>query len=197
MKVYDISQEVFSCRVYSGDPTPKKETLCSMENGDKYNLTAFSMCAHNGTHVDAPLHFIRNGKSVDALSLEHFVGEAIVTTFNGEMHKADAEKIVERNEKIDTYGAKRVLIKGNAVVLEDAAEVFAKSGILLLGVESQSVGSYNAPMKAHLELLSNNVVILEGIDLKSVSDGIYTLCAAPLNLKGADGSPCRAILIEK
>ena len=61
MKIYDISQEVFHCRVYPGDPMPEKKVLHSMEKGELYNLTAFSMCAHNGTHIDAPRHFIKNG----------------------------------------------------------------------------------------------------------------------------------------
>ena len=65
MKIYDISQEVFHCSVYPGDPSPKREALCSMEQGDLYNLTAFSMCAHNGTHIDAPAHFLQNGATVD------------------------------------------------------------------------------------------------------------------------------------
>ena len=52
MKIYDISQEVFSCQVYPGDPAPEKKMLSIMENGDLYNLTAFSMCAHNGSYTD-------------------------------------------------------------------------------------------------------------------------------------------------
>lgn len=76
MKIYDISQEVFGCRVYPGDPAPERKVLCSMEDGALYNLTAFQMCVHNGTHIDAPRHFIKDGKAVDALSLEPFVGMA-------------------------------------------------------------------------------------------------------------------------
>ena len=70
MKIYDISQEVFGCQVYAGDPMPEKKLLCSMEKGDLYNLTAFRMCAHNGTHIDAPFHFIKGGKAVDSISRE-------------------------------------------------------------------------------------------------------------------------------
>ena len=62
MKIYDISQEVFSCCVYPGDPKPEKKTLWATEKGDLYNLTAFSMCAHNGTHIDAPFHFLGREK---------------------------------------------------------------------------------------------------------------------------------------
>ena len=67
MNIYDISQEIFSCRVYPGDPAPVRQVLGSMEQGNAYNLTAFSMCAHNGTHMDAPFHFIRDGKTVAGL----------------------------------------------------------------------------------------------------------------------------------
>lgn len=70
MKIYDISQEVFSCQVYPGDPEPEKEMLSTMDSGDLYNLTAFRMCTHNGTHIDAPFHFIKEGKTVDAICLE-------------------------------------------------------------------------------------------------------------------------------
>ena len=64
MKLYDISQELFTCAVFPGDPAPKREVLCRMAEGSPYNLTAFSMCAHNGTHIDAPYHFIADGKTV-------------------------------------------------------------------------------------------------------------------------------------
>ena len=78
MKIYDISQGVFNCEIYPGDPAPEKKLLCSMEKGDLYNLTVFSMCAHNGTHIDAPRHFLKDGKAVDALDLEALVGIAYV-----------------------------------------------------------------------------------------------------------------------
>ena len=72
MKIYDISQEVFSCEVYPGDPVPEKTALKSMQEGEVYNLTAFSMCAHNGTHIDAPFHFIKEGKTVDEICLNQW-----------------------------------------------------------------------------------------------------------------------------
>ena len=91
--------------------------------------------------------------------------------------------------------AKRILIKGDAEVSAEAAKVFTESNILLLGNESQTVGPENAPMEVHLILLGAGTVLLEGIRLAEVSEGVYFLNAAPLNLSGADGSPCRAILI--
>lgn len=195
MKIYDISQEVFSCQVYPGDPAPEKKTLCSMEKGDLYNLTSLSMCAHNGTHIDAPFHFLKDGKTVDAIGLEAFVGLAYVAEHHGIVSGDDAARIIEKAKKQSPEAMKRILIKGNAEVSVEAAKVFASSKILLLGNESQTVGPEDAPMAVHLLLLAANVVLLEGIRLAKVSEGVYLLNAAPLNLAGADGSPCRAVLI--
>ena len=195
MKIYDISQEVFGCQVYPGDPTPKKRVISSMEKGDLYNLTAFSMCAHNGTHIDVPFHFIKDGKTVDSVSLNTFIGMAYVAEYNGIVSADDATEILEKAKKQNSEAAKRILIKGDAEVSAEAAKVFAESNILLLGNESQTVGPENAPMEVHLILLGAGTVLLEGIRLAEVSEGVYFLNAAPLNLSGADGSPCRAILI--
>lgn len=195
MKIYDISQEVFGCQVYPGDTTPKKRVISSMKKGDLYNLTAFSMCAHNGTHIDAPFHFIKDGKTVDSVSLNTFIGMAYVAEYNGIVSADDATEILEKAKKQNSEAAKRILIKGDAEVSAEAAKVFAESNILLLGNESQTVGPENAPMEVHLILLGAGTVLLEGIRLAEVSEGVYFLNAAPLNLSGADGSPCRAILI--
>ncbi len=195
MKIYDISQEVFGCQVYPGDPAPEKKMLNSIEKGDLYNLTTFSMCAHNGTHIDAPFHFLEDGKTVDDICLEAFVGMAYVAEHQGVVTSEDAAEIIEKAKKQNPEAAKRILIKGDVEVSSDAAKVFASSGILLLGNEPQTVGPQNAPMAVHLTLLGADVVLLEGIRLAEVSEGVYFLNAAPLNLSGADGSPCRAILI--
>ena len=196
MKIYDISQEVFSCQVYPDDPAPEKKIIRSMEKGEVYNLTAFSMCAHNGTHIDAPRHFIRDGKTVDEKSLEAFIGMAYVAEHSGVVTHNDATEIIEKAKKHNAEASKRILIKGDVEVSLEAAKVFASSDILLLGNEPQTVGPQNAPMAVHLALLSADVILLEGIRLAEVSEGIYFLNAAPLNLAGADGSPCRAVLID-
>ncbi len=196
MKIYDISQEVFCCQVYPDDPTPEKMVLKSMEKGDVYNLTSLSMCAHNGTHIDAPFHFVKDGKTVDEICLETFVGMAYVAEHQGIVTGDDAEEIIEKAKSQNPEAKKRLLIKGDVEVSLAAAKVFATSGILLLGNEPQTIGPQNAPMAVHLVLLGANVILLEGIRLSEVSEGVYFLNAAPLNLSGADGSPCRAILID-
>ena len=195
MKIYDISQEVFSCAVYPGDPEPEKQTLCATAAGDLYNLTEFSMCAHNGTHIDAPFHFIKDGKTVDSICLEALVGMAFVAEHEGIVSADDAVEIIKKAKEQNPEAAKRILIKGTAEVSLEASKVFAASEILLLGNESQTVGPEDAPMAVHRVLLAADVVLLEGIRLSEVSEGVYLLNAAPLNLGGADGSPCRAILI--
>ena len=195
MKLYDISQEIFGSQVYPGHPSPEKQMLRSTENGDGYNMTAFSMCAHNGTHIDAPFHFIPNGKTADAIRLEAVVGTAYVAEHQGIVTGSDAAAIVAKAKKQNPEAAKRILLKGNSEVSVEAAQVFAASGIFLLGSELQAIGPIHAPMAVHLALLEAEVVLLEGIRLAEVSEGVYFLNAAPLNLSGADGSPCRAILI--
>jgi len=191
MKIYDISQEVFSCAVYPGDPKPEKQTVYSTGAGDLYNLSFFAMCAHNGTHVDAPFHFLHDGKTVDQIDLYHFVGDCFVARHEGDVTAADAENILKKAD-----GAERILIAGNATVTIEAAEVFAAGGIKLLGNEGQTVGPENAPMQVHLILLRREIALLEGIVLQGIPEGQYFLSAAPLNLGGADGAPCRAYLID-
>ena len=191
MKIYDISQEVFSCAVYPGDPKPEKQTVYSTGAGDLYNLSFFTMCAHNGTHVDAPFHFLHDGKTVDQIDLSHFVGDCFVARHEGDVTAADAENVLKKAD-----GAERILIAGNATVTIEAAEVFAAGGIKLLGNEGQTVGPENAPMQVHLILLRREIALLEGIVLQGVPEGRYFLSAAPLNLGGADGAPCRAYLID-
>ena len=196
MKIYDISQEVFGGEVYPGDPAPQKRVLKSISHGELYQLTAFEMCAHNGTHVDAPRHFIGDGKTVDEITLEAFVGKALVVEHQGALTAADAVAILEKARSRDGEAARRILVKGNATVTLEAAEVFAKADLLLLGNESQSVGPVEAPMAVHIALLRAEVILLEGIRLGEVPEGVYFLSAAPLNLAGLEGAPCRALLID-
>lgn len=191
MKIYDISQEIFSCAVYPGDPKPEKQTLCATAEGDLYNLTAFAMCAHNGTHIDAPFHFLHHGKTVDQMGLEPFVGDCYVARGDGDITGETAKEIL-----IQAGGAGRILIAGSVTVTAEGAEEFAAAGIKLLGNESQTVGPADGPMQVHLILLGRGVALLEGVVLTGVPEGRYFLNAAPLNLAGADGAPCRAYLIK-
>ena len=193
--VIDISQEVYSCAVYPGDPQPEKTIDRSISGGSLYNLSALSRCVHNGTHIDAPYHFIDDGKTVDQIPLDSFVGECYVCRRSGELTAETAEEIMASARKVSA--SERIIIAGGCVVTASAAKVFAENGIRLIGVDTQSVGPEGAPMEVHLILLSRDIVILEGLRLDGVDEGRYFLSCAPLNLAGSDGSPCRAYLMTE
>ena len=188
--IYDISQHVFASENYPTHPSANHYKVKDMNTGDKYNLTCFTMCAHNGTHVDAPNHFIKDGKSIEQMSLSCFMGWCTVVKHQGDVTKEDALHFVTQSKN-----TKRLLIKGDAVVTLEAAEVFAESDLILVGNESSSVGPVNAPMAVHLVLLKKEITLLENIRLAEVPEGIYWLNAIPLALEGSDGSPCRAVLL--
>lgn len=192
--IIDISQEVFSSKIFPGDPSPHRKSLMSTADGDVCNLTEFSMCAHNGTHIDAPYHFLEGGKTVEKMGLEPFVGDCFLARCNGDVTAADASAIMEKARTANA--AERILIAGKATVTAEAARVFAAAGIKLIGNESQTVGPENAPKEVHLILLGAEVVLLEGIVLTDIPEGRYFLSAAPLSLGGCDGAPCRAYLIK-
>ena len=194
-KIYDISQEVFTCAVYPGDSQPERIVAKTLVDGGSCNLTEIRMCAHNGTHLDAPYHFFDEGKTIDQLDPDLFIGPAYVSEHTGELSAADAEKILHKAKSCRADCAERILIKGDTTVTEEAAAVFAAAGIKLLGNESQTVGPVGSPGKVHRILLGADLVLLEGIRLKDVPVGCYLLNAAPLNFGSADGAPCRAILL--
>lgn len=199
MKIYDIAQEVFSCKVFPGDPAPEKTIVLKIKDGKVCNLSSFSMCSHNGTHVDAPLHFVDDAKSIDEVSLEKFIGMAYVAPFDGLIGKGDIEEILTKAEKCGNGSEKRILIKGNAALSLEAARVLIERDVWLWGNESQTVGPEDdneTVWTIHREVLKNEMVLLEGIRLNEVSEGTYLLNSAPLNLGGLEGAPCRAILID-
>ncbi len=189
MRVYDISQEVFSCAVYEGDISPTCDRVKDYVKGDVYALSNFTMCAHNGTHIDAPRHFIDGGDTVDKIPLECFIGKCRVSTVSGDV-TADTFSAILRD------GDERLCLRGDAIITEDGADYLIKRGIKLIGVEGQSVSDPDAPMRVHTVLLRAGVMILEGLRLSDVPDGEYFLFSAPLNLGGCEGAPCRAVLID-
>ena len=134
MKVYDISQEVFTCAVYPGDPSPERFVMLQQSEGAMCNLTAFKMCAHNGTHVDAPYHFISEGKKIDEVDMQRFVGYAYVAAHEGDLTAEDAKAILDKTkEAVEASGIqecdayRRILIKGDMTVTEEAAKVLTTS----------------------------------------------------------------------
>lgn len=192
MKYYDITQELFSSNVYPGDKAPKFTRISDMENGKACNITELEMNAHNGTHVDAPRHFVRDGLTIEQIPLETLIGECEVASFGCPVKKEELEKL-----HLSERGVKRLLCKGKCYLSLEAAQYLSGCGVLLVGVETQSIGETCSPLPVHVELLSHGIIALEGTVLDDVPDGKYTLFAAPIKLGGSDGAPCRAVLTKE
>jgi arylformamidase len=193
--------------VYQGDPAPKFDWTLSMQKGDKLNLSNLQFGAHTGTHIDAPLHFIKDGKPVDQIPLENLVGEALVIDIGRDAQMIDAKALATAKWK----AAKRILFrtrnsyeglasqkefhKDFVAIAPDAAKLLADAGVLAVGVDYLSAEKFGSEKpEAHLTLLGKNVAIIEGLDLSKVSAGRYQMFAAPVKLAGREGSPARVIL---
>ena len=190
MKLWDISRELTEAAVYPGDPAPEVTRIQQLAFGVTCNLSALSMCAHNATHLDAPLHFVPNGDGSEAVELSHCGGACRVVCFDGVLTGDMAERIVAR------YPTERLLFKGEMSVDISAAYVLADAGVRLVGVEAQSVAAADRSEAVHRHLLGSGVLILEGIDLSAVCEREYFLFAAPLKIAGCDGAPVRAVLLD-
>lgn len=189
MKIYDITQEVFTSHVYPGDEKPAYRRVSEMDKGAPCNVTVFSMCAHNGTHLDAPYHFVNEGKTIEQLELEKCVGNCDLKAFERQ------PTVLELREALKTCGRK-VIFKGPVVITMELAQCINEHNLELIGVENQSVAPMDEPTEVHRELLQKSVVLLEGLKLDEVEEGSYFLFAAPLKLGGSDGAPVRALLLD-
>lgn len=191
MRLWDITRELTSAPVYPGDPAPQQTWVQQLALGDHCNLSALSMCAHNGTHMDAPLHFIPDGATIDRVPPEVFCGPCRVAAFDGLLTGDAAEQLLEREP------AERLLFKGDMSIDISAAYVLGDAGLRLVGVEAQSVATAAQTAAVHRHLLGSDVILLEGLDLSAVPEGRYFLVAAPLKIAGCEGAPVRAVLIEQ
>ena len=192
MKLIDISRKFFSADVYPGDPKPEAEQISVIGEGAECNLSVVHACAHTATHVDAPLHFVQDGKTIDELPLEPFIGECAVI---------EVPQGVITGDYVDRYFPKkcqRLLIKseGKAFFMDSSAQELADRGLLLIGTDSLSVGSKGNQVAPHKAFLLNGVAIVEGLDLSAVKPGNYFLFAPPVRYDGIEGAPARAVLIE-
>ena len=207
MAIFDISIGIDeSLPLWPGDPELKLQWAAKIEQGDLVNLTELSMSIHTGTHIDAPLHFLPQGKSIDNLNIDVFVGEAQVVAIPQEVDLITVEIL----RKLPTINASRVLFKTrnsqfwrtrdfhrDYVALEaSAAQWLVDQGVQLVGIDYLSIAPFNDTVPTHKILLSNNVVIIESLDLRSVEPGLYTLICLPLKLMGREAAPARAILIS-
>lgn len=192
MKIIDISREVLSCPVFPGDPEASFEMVRKIEDGCNFNLGKLEMCVHNGTHMDAPLHFLSDEKDITEIPHEAFFGPCVVVEANTEMITgAFVEEYFPRN-------AKRILVKsgGKAVFHESAASAIAQLGYYLVGTDSMTVEPEGSDGRTHRMFLMDNIALLENLDLSNVKKGDYFLSAAPIKIKGAEAAPVRAFLVS-
>lgn len=187
-QIYDIGKELFSAPSYPGDPVPEKRKFFSVENGDACNLTLLTLGSHNGTHLDAPRHFFSEKYGADKIPLEKTLGMCRVAELSGEISAEEVRGLLEGD-------VRKLLIKGEILLTQEAAQVMAERKLDLVGVEGQTVGEGETQISVHRILLEAEVVILEGLVLKEVTPGKYFLAAQPLKMEGLDGSPVRPVLL--
>jgi len=188
MKIYDISRELLRTPPYPGDEPPTLTAVHRIKDGEEYNLSRLETSMHAGTHVDAPLHFIQKGKDIASIPVEAFVGDCAVLT----VPKTSLDSMYFMKRPF----APRILLHGKGRLTESAIGYLYNQGLVLIGTDSQSVGTYSDELSAHTALLNYGIAVVENLDLRGVPDGLYTLCAAPLKVAGAEGAPCRAVLIS-
>ena len=190
---------------YDGDPVFTRTVISSIgPGGEGYHLSTITMSAHSGTHVDAPAHFLAQGKTIDQIPPQRWVSPAVVIDLpaRGPIDAAQLDgKGIHRGDA--------VLLRANAGRAADAAPddfsaltlaaaVFlVGKHINLVGIDALSIESYEDPAwPVHKKLLGSDILILEGIRLSDVLPGRYTLVAAPLHITGGDGAPARALLLS-
>ena len=196
--------------VYEGDAPMKFDFLKNMQRGDNFTLSVYSMGAHSGTHIDAPMHFIRTGAPVDQIPLAPLIGSARVVDIPDSVQAIDAAELNRHEWK----GSTRVLFRTRssargwmdsatfhrdfAYIAPDAAQQLADAGVVLVGVDYISAEQFGAPApRTHQILLGRGIPIVEGLDLRPVQAGDYELIVLPLRVRGHEGAPARAIVRKK
>ena len=208
MHTYDITLALSpDLPLWPGDEAFVLERVESIAAGGISNTSRIKMSAHMGTHVDAPEHFLSNGKTVEKLSLNILSGRVYVLHLPevdqisaAMLEKAEipprTRRVLFKTKNSMHWTNKEKRFQTNYVALsDDAAQYLVNRGVKLVGIDYLSIGPYHALKATHEILLRAGVVVLEGLDLSEVSQGRYTLYCLPLKLVGSDGAPARAILI--
>ncbi len=208
MRLYDITLPISPDLVtWPGDPRVRLERFARIEDGDVANVSRVAMGVHTGTHVDAPLHFVADGRPVDALPLERLIGRAYVVhlphvdAITAEvLENADipprTRRVLFKTRNSDLWAQGATAFREDYVALTvDGAEWLVQRGVRLVGVDYLSVAPYHDPVPTHRALLQADVVVVEGLNLSAVEQGRYTLYCLPLKFQGADGAPARAVLV--
>lgn len=192
--------------VWPGDPEVEIDWLEQLSEGGEANITRFSMGAHTGTHIDAPLHFLQTGSDLDQIDLKYLIGECLVVDV------PESIKIIDEYflEKINFRCVERILFKSkNSSINKErkfnqeyvsldqgGAKFLVENGAKLVGIDYLSIAPYADSGPTHTALLNAGIIILEGLDLGKVTAGLYHLICLPIKLSGREGAPARAILIK-
>ena len=196
--------------VYEGDAPMKFEFLKDMRKGDALTLSAYSLGAHSGTHIDAPMHFVAGGSSIDQVPLEPLIGSARVLDIPDSVQTIDAAELGRHEWR----GAERVMFRTRSsrrgwmtsatfhrdfsYIAPDAAQLLADSGVRLVGIDYISAEQFGASAPTtHRILLGKGVPIVEGLALAGVSAGEYDLIVLPMKVAGHEGAPARAVLRKR
>lgn len=172
--------------------------------GDTVCVSSIEMVVHNGTHIDAPHHYIEDGIEIDKIPLDRFMGNAQVIEIDSPVITADALKEKDITEAMVLFKTPfSVNIRENrpgsaSYFTAEAAEYLAEKGIQMAGIDSFSVDKEKDKEKlAHKIMLKAEMLLLEGICLEGVVPGIYRLICFPLSIKDIEAAPCRAILLDE
>jgi arylformamidase len=208
MKIYDITVPIRAAMpVYEGDPSVKIEAWSAFANGDSSNVSMLNFGAHTGTHVDAPAHFIEGANTIDKLPLETLIGAARVLRVPDDVMEINSDFLagcnlngVERvifHTRNSTFWDGEGFRKDFTHLLPEAAELLVNNGIKLVGTDYLSIEKFHSGHhRTHLTLLSQGVVIVEGLNLSDVPAGDYELICLPLRIAdgAGDGAPARVVL---
>ena len=208
MRIYDISVGISpELPVWPGDPPVKLERVQSLEKGADANVSRLALGVHVGTHVDAPLHFVQAGGSVERIALKRLIGRAYVVHL-GKATVIDArtlekagipprtKRVLFKTQNSGFWGSRDLRFRRDFVAVDaSGAEWLVRKGVQLVGVDYLSVAPFDDPVTTHRILLGAGIVIVEGLNLSAVKQGRYTLYCLPLKLMGSDGAPARAILL--
>jgi arylformamidase len=206
MIIYDITAPLSpALPVYPGDPEVIITSIAQLRRGDAANVSRLVLSSHTGTHLDAPRHFFEEGIAIDDLDLQLLIGPARVCAFSHVTTHLTADDL----RPLGLIGVQRLLLQtpntalwekagfqANYIALtESAAHLLVEMGVRLVGIDYLSVDAFERQdFPVHRILLGAGVVILEGLDLRTVPPGDYELLALPLLLAQGDGAPARAIL---
>ncbi len=187
---------------WPGDPVPSMARALDMDLGDICNARRLMMSAHTGTHMDAPLHFVNNSKSIDQMPLTATIGPARVIQI-GDPEVIGPEELIPHNiqpgERIlfktcntwDPTRFKTTFVHCNAA----AARHLVERRIQTVGIDYLSIGAYERDgVETHQILLGAGIWVIEGLDLTEVAPGHYDLICLPLKILGGDGAPARAVV---